>query len=488
MAAVTATTARTADGPAFFADRFGVDTGVCDGLLALALDRGGDYADLFFEHSTRRALLLEDGRVRGGQTGIEQGVGVRVVAGESVGYASTERLDQDSMRGAARTAAEIAAAGGGQALATPLRPVSVADRSPVAALSTDEPPDASLALLRRADAAARAAAPSITNVYGRVVEHVRRTAVATSDGRLVTDVQPLVRLVVSAASVRGADRQVSFETCAFRAGLDVFTGENRSPAAIGRQAAERAILLHEAVEAPAGFLPVVLAPGDAGILLHEAVGHGLEADFNRKRQSTFTDRIGQQVASSLCTVIDDGTIPGLHGSLNIDDEGELAACNVLIERGVLRGYLQDRISARHFGVAPTGCGRRQDFRHTPMPRMTTTFMLAGEDDPEDIVRAVRFGVYCRSFGNGEVNIANGDYVFSTEEAYLIEDGRITAPIRTTNLIGNGPDSMTRVTMVGGDLRIGEMSGMCGKNWQSVPVSMGMPTTLVDGITVGGTRT
>ena len=484
-----ATKERPAGTAEYFAERFGIDAHVCDGLLAVALERGGDFADLFFEHSTRRSLLLEDGRVRAGQVGAEQGLGVRVVIGESVGYASTERLDADSMRAAARTAAEVAARGGGVApVVAPVRPVPTADRYPVETPSTDQPPEAALDLLRRADVAARAVTPSVQNVFGRVAEHVRRIAVATSDGRLVTDVQPKVILVVSTTSVRGSDRQVAFETRGYRAGLDAFARAEDSPETIGRTAAERALLLHDAVEAPAGFLPVVLAPGDSGILLHEAVGHGLEADFNRKRQSTFTERIGQRVASPLCTVVDDGTLLGLHGSLNVDDEGEAADRNVLIDKGVLRGYLQDRISARHFRVPPTGSGRRQDFRHTPMPRMTTTFMLAGDDDPEDIVRAVRFGVYCRSFGNGEVNIANGDYVFSTEEAYLIEDGRITAPIRTTNLIGNGPDSMARVKMVGGDLRIGGMAGMCGKNWQSLPVSMGLPTTLVDGITVGGTRT
>jgi TldD protein len=482
-----ATTARPAAGTAFFAEAFGIDAATCDGLLGLALSRGGDFADLFFEHSTRRSLMLEDGRVRSGQGSIEHGLGIRVVIGEAVGYASTERLDLESMRATARRAAGIAAHGGQAATVEPVRIIPVADRSPGAARSIDEPPEAALTLLRRADAAARAVAPSITNVFGRVAEHVRRTAVATSDGRLIADVQPMVLLVVSPSSVRGADRQAAFNAIGFRGGLEAFAGDERSPDVIGRRAAERAILLHDAVEAPAGVLPVVLAPGDAGIFLHEAVGHGLEADFNRKRQSAFTDRVGQRVASPRCTVVDDGTIPGLFGSLNVDDEGELAARNVLIEKGILRGYLQDRVSARYFGRPPSGSGRRQDFRHTPMPRMTTTFMLAGDDDPEDIVRAVRFGVYCRSFGNGQVDIANGDYVFSTEEAYLIEDGRITAPIRTTNLIGNGPDSMARVTMVGGDLRIGEMAGMCGKGWQSVPVSMGMPTTLVDGITLGGTR-
>ncbi len=238
--------------------------------------------------------------------------------------------------------------------------------------------------------------------------------------------------------------------------------------------------------APAGFLPVVLAPGDSGVFLHEAVGHGLEADFIWKRLSTFTGRLGERVASPLCTVVDDGTMPGRYGSINIDDEGEPSRENVLIEDGILRGYLHDRISARYFNLPATGSGRRQSFRHVPMPRMTTTFMRAGETPPEEIVRTVKRGLLCVSFGGGQVDIANGDYVFDTREAYLIEDGRVTAPIRATNLIGNGPDSMTRVTMVGNDLAIDEMAGLCGKNGQALPVNLGLPTVLIDGITVGGT--
>ncbi|HLL50021.1 MAG TPA: metallopeptidase TldD-related protein, partial [Thermomicrobiales bacterium] len=290
-----------------------------------------------------------------------------------------------------------------------------------------------------------------------------------------------------AISVRDDDRQEGYQPKAARAGFEVFANGEWTPEAIGRRASERALLGHDAVEAPAGFLPVVLAAGDSGVFLHEAVGHGLEADFIRKRLSTFTDRVGERVASPLCTVVDDGTLLGRYGSINIDDEGEHSQENVLIEDGVLRGYLHDRISANVFGVSPTGSGRRQSFRHTPMPRMTTTFLRAGETPPEEIVRAVKRGVYCVSFGGGQVDIANGDYVFNTMEAYLIEEGRVTAPIRATNLIGNGPDSMTRVSMVGNDLAIDEMGGMCGKSGQSVPVNVGLPTVLVDGITIGGTR-
>ena len=484
MASVSAP--RIADSLGFFAERFGVDASVCDRLLGEALGRGGEYADLYFEHSEQRSLGFEEGVARGGSSGVVQGVGIRVVLGEAVGYAYAERFDIEAMREAARTAAHVAANAGGVTTAIPVCRSEVADRYPTPAPSVEEPAATVVDLLRRADAVARGVATSIENVQVRLIEQVKRIAVATSEGRLAGDVQPLVQFRVNVLSTRGEDRQEGFRSKAARAGLDFFAEAERTPEAIGRDAAERAVRMHDAVAAPAGFLPVVLAAGESGILLHEAVGHGLEADFNRKRLSNFTDRIGQRVASPLCTVVDDGTVPRVQGSINVDDEAQAPQRNVLIERGILRGYLHDWISARHFGVAPSGNGRRQDFRNVPMPRMTTTFMLAGDATPEEIVRSVQRGVYCVGFSNGQVNISNGDYVFATSEAYLIEGGRVTAPIRTTNLIGNGPDSLTRVTMVGNDLEIDDSGGYCGKNWQVALVNLGLPTTLVDGITVGGT--
>lgn len=474
------------DALTLFAERFGIDAQLCQEVLITALAHGGDHADLYAQYARRRNLSLDDGVVGGG-TSVDAGVGVRVVRGEAVGYASTERFDRDALLAAARTASEIAANGGlPPTTVQPLQRVSVINRYLVVSFSVDEPAPAALALLRRADAAARAAASSISTVQGRLFEEVKQIAIATSDGRLVGDTQPIVRLMIDVVSLRDGDRQQGYQSKAARAGLDVFAGE-RAPEAIARQAVQRALLGHEAVGAPAGFLPVVLAPGDSGVFLHEAVGHGLEGDFIRKRLSAFTGRVGERVAAPGCTVVDDGIQPGRYGSINVDDEGEPARENVLIEDGILRGYLHDRISARHFGVPATGSGRRQSFRHVPMPRMTTTFMRAGETPPEEIVRSVKRGVYCVSFDGGQVDIANGDYVFSTMEAYLIEDGRVTAPLRTTNLIGNGPDSMTRVTLIGNDLAIDEAGGLCGKGWQSVPVNLGLPTVLVDGITVGGTK-
>jgi len=470
-----------------FRSRFDISPEICNRLISVALERGGDYADLFFEYTRQRAINYEDQSVKSASSGIVQGLGVRVIRGDSVGYAYTELFDRDSMLKAARTAANIAADSGAATIAPQaVEQVHVGDRYPVDILSLDERATVPGDLARRADEAARATSDSIDNVTVRMTEQVKDIVVATSEGRLAADTQPLLRFQILALSRRGSDRQIGFSGAALRSGFGVFLEEPNTPESLGRKAAERAVLGHDAVDAPAGFLPVVLAAGDSGVWLHEAVGHGLEADFARKDLSNYSGRVGQQVASPLCNVIDDGTLSTLQGAINIDDEGQQARYNVLIENGVLTGYMHDWVSARHFGVAPSGNGRRQDFRHAPMPRMTSTYMLAGESDPDDIVQSVKRGVYCVSFSGGQVNISSGDYVFSTMEAYLIEDGRITAPIKTTNLVGNGPDSLTRVTMVGNDLKIPEIGGLCGKEGQWAPVSLGLPTVLVDGITVGGT--
>lgn len=475
----------TTGGLDLFAQRYGIDADLCDALLGLALERGGDYADLFFEYRRDRRIGLEDQRLRGATSGISQGLGVRVIRGEVIGYASTNSLDPEAMRQAARTAATIAAgASTGDIAIQPVRQRPTPNRYPVASL--DEPAEVVLTLLRRADVAAWAVATSIEHVTVSLDEQVRQIAIATSNGLLVGDSQPLVALQVSAVSVRGSDRQQGYRSKAARAGLNVFADGERSPEALGRAAAEWAVQSHDAVEAPTGFLPVVLAPGDAGILLHEAVGHSLEADNASRGLSVFSGRLGQTVASPLCTVVDDGALPG-QGSLNVDDEGHEARRSLLIERGTLRRYLHDRQSARRSGVEPSGNGRRQDFSYPPMPRMTTTFMLPGESDPDEIVRSVQRGIYCHTFSGGMVKSTSGDFAFSTREAYLIEDGRITAPIRSTNLIGNGLECLRRVTLVGNDLRIGESWGNCGKRGQWVPVGVGLPTVLIDGMTVGGTR-
>jgi TldD protein len=470
---------------ALFSDRYNIDSVAIASVLGIALARGGDFAELFFEHRDSGSIAWEDQHVRAASRQTVQGLGIRVVKGDAIGYAYTEALDLDAMRRAADTASRI-----GKAEAHPLS----IDATPVGALGgsyygidspfNQLPAAEKVAILQRADSAARAYDPSIARVDASLFDEMKTVMVARSDGKIVGDVQPMMVMRVSALSQRDSSRRNAASSGGGRLGIEYF--DRVSPEHLGRESARKAVLLQEAVDAPAGSFPVVLAAGDSGILLHEAVGHGLEADFNRKGTSNYSGRVGKSVASPLVTVIDDGTITDSRGSINIDDEGNLPQRNTLIENGILRGYLQDEISTRHFGVGPTGSGRRQSFKHYIMPRMTNTLMTAGESNPEDIIRSVEKGVYCKSFSGGQVNISNGDFVFSATEAYLIENGRITAPIRDVNLIGNGPDALSKVTMVGSDFSMADGGWTCGKDGQSVPVSIGMPTVLIDGITVGGT--
>jgi len=411
---------------------------------------------------------------------------VRVIVGDAVGYAYTEDLSRESMRRAADTAAQISMR------SRAVDPIGVGPSGdsqpqfyPILRESIEAAAADKLAVIRRADEAARAYHPSIARVDITIADETKRILIATSDGRLAGDVQPLVRFNVTCLSEVDGSRQTSRTGGGGRFGMEYF--ERVSPESLAVEAARQAVLLQEAEEAPAGTLPVVLAAGDSGVLLHEAVGHGLEADFNRKRTSTYSDRVGQSVASSLCTIVDDGTIVNSRGSINVDDEGNPGRANTLIRDGMLEGYMQDRISARHFGVSPTGNSRRQTFKNYPMPRMTNTYMLAGETPPEEIIRSVKRGIYCVAYDGGQVNISNGDFVFGVTEGYLIEDGQITNPIRNASLIGNGPDVLSKVTMVGTDFTLSDGRWTCGKAGQIVPVGVGMPTVLVSGITVGGTK-
>ena len=456
-----------------------------ESLLATALGRGGDFAELFFEHKRSGAILFEDQRVKSSHAALSQGVGIRVVRGDAIGYAFTEDLSLDAMRRAADTAAQISSVDGAPG------PIDVtardydADRYAVSTPTTEAPLADKVALIRRADQAARRYHPSIARVDISFNDEEKRVMVATSDGALVADFQPLVRFNVGCLSEVDDSRRNARWGGGGRLGLEYF--QTHTPDALAEEAARQAVLQQDAKEAPAGSFPVVLAAGDSGILLHEAVGHGLEADFNRKKTSNYTDRVGQPVAADLVTVIDDATINNSRGSINVDDEGNPARRNLLIENGVLAAYMQDRISSRHYDVSPSGNGRRQSFRHYPMPRMTNTYMTAGESDPEDLIRRVDFGVYCKAFSGGQVNISNGDFVFSVTEGYLIEHGRITAPIRDVNLIGNGPDVLSKVSGVGHDFALSDGRWTCGKDGQSVPVGVGIPTILIDAVTVGGTR-
>ena len=474
-----------ADVRQFWSDRLGVDAAVADGVLAAALGRGGTFAELYFEHKRSGALSFEDERVASAQVNLSQGVGIRVVEGDAVGYAYTEDLSPDAMRRAAATAAQIAHGEGHDEPLDLTAESYPADRYAIASPTTAVPLEEKVALLRRADAAARAYDDSIARVEASLVDEEKRILIVRSDGRLVSDFQPLVRFNVSCRSDIGEERRNARWGGGGRMGMAYF--DAHSPESLAREAARQAVLQQDAQEAPAGTFPVVLAAGDSGILLHEAVGHGLEADFNRKETSNYSNRVGEAVASPLVTVLDDATLLESRGSLNIDDEGNPSGRNLLIENGQLAAYMQDRISADHFGVAPSGNGRRQSFRHIPMPRMTNTYMTAGEDAPEDLIGRVDFGIYCKAFSGGQVNISNGDFVFSVTEGYLIEHGQITAPIRDVNLIGNGPDVLSKVTGVGHDLEMSDGRWTCGKSGQSVPVGVGIPTVLVSGITVGGTQ-
>jgi TldD protein len=452
-------------------------------LLAEALSRGGDFADLFFEYRRGASVAMENGRVRTVGGGVDVGVGVRVVAGASVGYAYSESLAIVEMKRAAETASRIASDGRVH------RPVAVKrrrlrNRYPVEREVIDIEGKARVELLRRADKAARAADSRVIRVDGSLVSVHKEILVISSDGTMAYDLQPMVRLGVSVVARRGDRTESGSSGGGGRMGLEYF--EQVSPEAHGREAARVAMNNLDSRPAPAGAMPVVLAPGDSGILLHEAVGHGLEADFNRKRTSNYTDRIGQRVASTLVTVIDDPGIESSRGSINVDDEGVVPRAHRLIVGGKLRGYMHDRISAAHFGTAPTGSGRRESFRDVPMPRMTNTLMAAGEDDPEDILRSVQRGIYAKKFSGGQVNISNGDFVFSLVEGYLIEDGKLTAPLKGVNLIGNGPEALTTVSMVGHDFALSDGMWTCGKDGQSVAVGVGMPTVKLDSLTVGGT--
>jgi len=468
----------------YFFEKFGITERLLERCLGEALSAGGDYADLYFESVSATALGVDEQIVKSASQGVSAGCGIRVLSGERTGYAYTDNLSPDRLLHAARTAALIASAPAKQ-LVQGFVEAPVADLYPVPLGGFDLDLAARLELILRADRAARAFDPRIVQVRASYSEELRRILIAASDGAFASDTQPLCRLNVFVITKEDANTTKGTSGGGGRAGLDQFTG-SKSPESLAREAARGAILQLGAVPAPAGEMEVVLGPGWPGILLHEAVGHGLEADFNRKKTSAFAGLIGQKVASSKVTVVDNGTIAGRRGSLNVDDEGSATQETVLIEGGVLRGYMTDKLSARLMGTASTGSGRRESYQSIPMPRMTNTYMLAGDDEPEDILRSVKHGLYAVNFGSGQVDITNGKFVFSASEAYLIEDGKITAPVRDATLIGNGPETLKQVSMVGHDLKLDQGVGTCGKEGQSVPVGVGMPTIKLDKMTVGGT--
>ncbi len=462
----------------------GLDDRRLDKIFGEVLAHAVDFADLYFQLSHQESWSLEDGIVKDGSASIEQGVGVRALAGEKTGFAYSDEIVLPALEEASRAARAIAVQGAdrqvsawrakaGHSLYLPV--------DPAGALATQE----KVAWLERVDREARKLDPRVVRVTASLVAVQELVLIATSDGELAADVRPLVRFNVSVLVEQNGRREQGYAGCGGRFSLaELVAGEQ--PLALAREAVRQGLVNLEAKPAPAGTMTVVLGPGWPGILLHEAIGHGLEGDFNRKGTSAFANRIGEQVAAPECTVVDDGTLSRRRGSLNIDDEGTQTQCTTLIENGVLRGYMQDRLNARLMGVKPTGNGRRESFAHLTLPRMTNTYMRPGPHAPEDIIRSVERGIYAVNFGGGQVDITSGKFVFSASEAYEIRNGRVGAPLKGATLIGNGPDVLTRVSMVGNDLKLDDGIGTCGKDGQSVPVGVGQPTLKIDGLTVGGT--
>jgi TldD protein len=442
-----------------------------------------DYADLYFQYSRNESWSLEEGIVKSGSFNIDQGVGVRAVSGEKTAFAYSDDISLPALISAAEATRAIARAGqsGGVQVVKRGTGRDLYSRSdPLPSLKDQE----KVALLERLERYARSLDSRVTQVMAWLAGEYEVVLVARSDGLLGADVRPLVRLSVQVIVEQNGRREQGSSGGGGRFDYGYFTDDVLQEYA--RKAVQQAIVNLDAQPAPAGPMTVVLGPGWPGVLLHEAVGHGLEGDFNRKGTSAFSGRIGERVAAPGVTVIDDGTLPRRRGSLNVDDEGNPTQNNVLIENGVLRGYLQDSLNARLMGVAPTGNGRRESYAHIPMPRMTNTFMLGGDKDPQEIIASVKKGLYAVNFGGGQVDITNGKFVFSASEAYVIEDGRIGHPVRGATLIGNGPDALTRVSMIGNDMALDTGVGTCGKEGQSVPVGVGQPTLRIDALTVGGT--
>lgn len=428
---------------------------------------------------------MEDGIVKSGSHSIEQGVGVRAISGEKTGFAYSDELGLPALLEAAGAARAIARSGktlAGASLGLREARALYPAIDPVTSLDNE----AKVRVLREIDHYLRAADPCVVQVMVSLAAVLDTVLVVRSDGVMAGDVRPLVRLNVNVIVERNGLREQGYAGGGGRYGYDELLRDGRAHG-IADEALRQARVALEAIAAPAGSMPVVLGPGWPGVMLHEAVGHGLEGDFNRKGSSTYAGRMGEKVASELCTIVDDGTLEGRRGSLSIDDEGTPSECTTLIENGRLVGYMQDTHNARLMGVASTGNGRRESFAHLPMPRMTNTYMRAGKDDPQDIIKSVKRGLYAVNFGGGQVDITSGKFVFSATEAYLIEDGKITAPVKGATLIGNGPEAMNRVSMVGHDLALDSGVGICGKAGQSVPVGVGQPTLKIDQMTVGGTQ-
>ncbi|KID03735.1 MAG: metalloprotease TldD [Hafnia alvei] len=457
-------------------------------VLGTLAERQLDYADLYFQSSYHESWVIEDRIIKDGSYNIDQGVGVRAISGEKTGFAYADQITLNALNQSAQAARSIVREQGNGKVHT-LGNVPYSLLYPAIDPLQSLPREEKIALLHRVDNVARAEDPRVQEVSASITGVYELILVAATDGTLAADVRPLVRLSVSVLVEEDGRRERGSSGGGGRSGyeyfLEIVDGDVRADA-FAKEAVRMALVNLSAVAAPAGSMPVVLGAGWPGVLLHEAVGHGLEGDFNRRGTSVFSGQMGQLVASELCTVVDDGTISGRRGSLAIDDEGVPGQYNVLIENGILKGFMQDKMNARLMGLAPTGNGRRESYAHLPMPRMTNTYMLAGKSSPQDIISSVEYGLYAPNFAGGQVDITSGKFVFSTSEAYLIENGKITKPVKGATLIGSGIEAMQQISMVGNDLALDKGVGVCGKEGQSVPVGVGQPTLKLDSMTVGGT--
>jgi TldD protein len=462
--------------------RFGVTEKLLSDTLGEALSSGGDFADVFVQHKVGNTYVLEDGAVNRAFTSVELGAGVRVVKGDQTGYGFTEDLTPEGLRLAARTAAAIAS-GPSRPGPQQFRAGEAPSRYAVGTRWEDVRPEAKLPLLRTLNEKTQAADPRIRKVRVNFNDESGAVLVADSDGRIVEDLQPMTSATVTCVAEQNGRREDNYYNVAARDDASYYTPERIER--MVRECVKNTVVLFDATPAPAGEMPVVLAAGSSGILLHEAIGHGMEADFNRKNVSIYSDKIGKPVAKSFVSIVDEGTQEHARGAINVDDEGTVAGRTVLVQDGTLTTYLHDRISAKHYGVAPTGNGRRESYQYAPLPRMRSTYMLPGPHKKDEILASVKKGIYCTRFTNGQVNIGAGDFTFYVKNGYLIEDGKLTRPIKDVNIIGNGPKVLELVDMVSDDLVIDEGGWTCGKDGQGVPVSQGMPTVRVASITVGG---
>jgi TldD protein len=472
--------APTPDNP--FMTWFGIDEATIARVMAELSANGADTADLYFQHQRTNDLAMEDGIVSRANSGISQGVGLRVVIGEQTGYAFTEDLTLESMLAAARTAAAIAS---GSAIVPPqsYNPKKTGDLYTTTVPWADVGIDRKLPIVKRVDAQARAGDPAVQKVSVNWADADERVLIATLDGHLIMDHRPMTRLTAQVTATRDGETQSGYSNIAARQDFSWYTDERIDK--MVDEAVERTMILFEAKRPPAGEMPVILAAGASGILLHEAIGHGMEADFNRKGTSIYSDMIGKKVAEPFVTIVDQGTIPNERGALNYDDEGNECGRTVMVEDGILRSYLHDSISSRQYDVAATGSGRRQSYQYAPMPRMTCTFMEDGPHTKDEIIAAVDHGIIAETYTNGQVQIGAGDYTFYVKNGWLVEGGKVTAPIKDVNIIGNGPESLKRISMVANDAKLDTGGWTCGKNGQRVPVSQGIPTVLVSNMTVGG---